>query len=266
MQLGDTVVVALEEGQEVLRQITLVAAGQGTDNAEIHGHVAGALGIDHIHKDIPGMHIRMEEIVLEHLGEKDLHAILSEQLDVGTALPESLHVADRDARDALHGEHVAAAVVPVYFRHVEHVGALEIAPQLGCVGSFQQKIQFRKDGALIFSHHLHGPQPARFGPVAAGQLGQGEQDLQILLDHGPDAGAQQLDDHLLTAAQPRSMHLGHGGCRKWLRSEIGENLGGTHAKGLFHNGQSLFRRKRRHLILELGQLVGDRPRQQVPAG
>lgn len=39
MQLGHTLIIAMEEGEEVLRQITLVGLAEGTDNAEIHRHV-----------------------------------------------------------------------------------------------------------------------------------------------------------------------------------------------------------------------------------
>ena len=45
MQLGDAVVVAIEKGQEILRQIAPVLWGQAAHDPEVHGYVPGPIRI-----------------------------------------------------------------------------------------------------------------------------------------------------------------------------------------------------------------------------
>ncbi len=69
---GDALVVAAEEGEEVLRQVILVGVGQRADDAEIERDVAAeSPGGD---EDVARVHVGVEEAVAEHLGEEDFDA------------------------------------------------------------------------------------------------------------------------------------------------------------------------------------------------
>ena len=85
MQPRDAVVVALEESEEVLGQVVLVARIERADDAEIDGRVARMLRVVEQHEDVAGVHVGMKEVVAEHLREEDLDAVLGEPLDVGAA-------------------------------------------------------------------------------------------------------------------------------------------------------------------------------------
>ena len=63
VQLRHAPVVALEERQEVLGQIHLVARAQAADDAEIDRHVEWVLGVGHVDEDVARMHVGVEEVV-----------------------------------------------------------------------------------------------------------------------------------------------------------------------------------------------------------
>ena len=65
-----TAIIALEEGEEVLREVVLVDFVQRAHDAEVERNIAAV----QVHQDVARMHVGMEETVAEHLGEKDLHA------------------------------------------------------------------------------------------------------------------------------------------------------------------------------------------------
>src|SRR5579863_3441679 len=71
VQLGHAAVVAVEDREEVLRQVVLVARIERADDAEVDGRVARVLRILRQHEDVPRVHVGVEEIVAEHLGEED---------------------------------------------------------------------------------------------------------------------------------------------------------------------------------------------------
>ena len=72
-------------------------------------------------------------------------------------------VADGNAMDALHHQHVVAAQVPVHLGHVQAWIAGEVAPEVRGVGGFAQQVELIEDGALVLAHHLDGTQPRGFG-------------------------------------------------------------------------------------------------------
>ena len=85
VQLGHAPVVAVEEGQQVLGQVVLVARVERADDAEVHRDIARVRRVVDHHEDVAGVHVGVEEVVAEHLGEEDLHAVLRQQLHVHAA-------------------------------------------------------------------------------------------------------------------------------------------------------------------------------------
>ena len=170
------------------------------------------------------MHVGVEKIVTENLREKDLHAVFRQHADVRVARPQLRHVADEHAVDAFHDQDFRAAVIPVNLRHIQQVGAREIAAQLGSVGRFAHEVEFVDDGLFVFVHHLGGPQPIAFLRIIARQPRDHVHDLQVTLDLLAHAGAHDLDDDFLAGAQPGRMHLRDGGGRERLFIEALEDL------------------------------------------
>ena len=83
MQLRDAPVVAVEHREEILRQVVLVARIERADDAEIHRRVTRLLRIVDDHEDVARVHVGVEEVVAEHLGEEDVDAVLGQPRDVG---------------------------------------------------------------------------------------------------------------------------------------------------------------------------------------
>ncbi len=87
VQHRDALVVALEEREEVLREVVLVVVGQRADDAEVDRDVAIEVDARVADVDVAGVHVGVEEAVLEHLREEDLDAVARQllQVDAGRA-------------------------------------------------------------------------------------------------------------------------------------------------------------------------------------
>ena len=70
------------------------------------------------HEDVSRVHVGVEEVVLEHLREEDLHAVLGQPPDVGAGLAQPRHVGDLHAADAFQHHDLGTAEVPVHGGHI----------------------------------------------------------------------------------------------------------------------------------------------------
>ncbi len=124
MHLGDTLVVAAEEGEKVVRQIILVDVGERADDAEIQCHIL-AIGGD---EDVARMHVGMKEAIAEHLGEEDFHTIARQLLEIDAGLDECRRLADGNAAHALHHHDTLGAVIPIHLGYLQQGRGREVAP------------------------------------------------------------------------------------------------------------------------------------------
>ena len=116
--MRDLAVVAIEHRQEIFGEVVLVARIERADDAEIHRGVFGLRRVVDEHEDVAGVHVGVEEVVLEHLREEDLHAVLGQPPDVGAGFAQARHVGDLHAADAFHDHDRGPAEVPVHRRHI----------------------------------------------------------------------------------------------------------------------------------------------------
>jgi hypothetical protein len=180
--LGHALVVAPEEGQEVLRQVILVEVVQGADDAEVERDVAAeGLGLDR-HQDVPGVHIGVEEAVAEHLGEEDLDAIARQFFQVDAGGNQAVGLRDRDAVHALHHDHAAGAVIPVHLRHHQQVRAGEVAAQLAGLGRLAHQVEFVVQVFVELGHDFARLQAAAVGPHPFDQAGGHLHQRQVFVD------------------------------------------------------------------------------------
>ena len=85
-------VVAAEEGEEVLREVALVALGQRAHDPEIDGDVLAVVRRVGGDEDVAGMHVGMEIGVAEDLREEHLDAGAGEPRDVDARLAQPVHL------------------------------------------------------------------------------------------------------------------------------------------------------------------------------
>ncbi len=130
MRHRHTLVVALEEGEKILREIVLVDVGERTDNPEIECDVLAVMHFVTGDKNIAGVHVGMEEAVAENLREEDLDpgARQCRQIDPGGG--QRCGLADRNAVHAFHDHHCRRAVIPIHAWHQQQFRTQEIAPKL----------------------------------------------------------------------------------------------------------------------------------------
>ncbi len=199
----------------------------------------------------------MKQVVAKNLGEKDRHPVFREASDVGSSGHQGLRVAYGYCRDALHGKDVRSTIVPIDFRHIEHVGALEISFELSRVGRFAHQVELLQQRLFEFADDLPGSQPRPVGPVTLGELGECIEHGQISLDRLANSRPQDFHDDALAAAKRRPVDLCHGGGRQRLSLETRKELIGRLTERGREDLKRLFRRERRYSVLEFGELVGN---------
>ena len=218
VRFGNGTVIAVEERQEIFRQIMLVALAQRAHDAEVHRAVLAVRR----HENIAGVHVGMKETVAERLGEKYLDAMVCELAHVHAGALQRRDVADRNTGNAFHGHHVRAGEIPVDFRHIQQRGSLEVGAQAAGVGGLAHQIQFVMDGLVVFVYHLARTQAPHRRRITFGKTRERVEQSQIALNNLLDTGTQHLDRDLGAVLQHRVVHLRHGGGGDRLGVELPE--------------------------------------------
>ena len=266
VRLGDALVIATEEGEEVLREVIAINIGQRADDAEIERDVLPKRPRRIAHKNVARVHVGMEEAVAEHLGEKDLDPGARQLLEIDTRGHDAVELADRNAVHALHDDHALAAIIPMHLGHAQQGGAGEIAPQLRAVGGLAHQVEFIVQIFVELGHHFARTQTLAVGPHALDQPGRGPHQGQILFDDRLHAGAQHLDRDLAPVFECGQMHLGDRGRGDRIARKTREQFFGRRAQ----RPRDFTCRERgiegRHTILQPREFIGDVGRQQIAAG
>ena len=97
------------------------------------------------------------------------------------------------------------------------------------------------------------------------QARAGIEQRDVVPDDLGNAGPQYLDRDLATVVQAREMHLRNRRAGDRTGFELGEHLVDRPVVRALERGEHEFGRERRHLVLQLGELVGDVRRQQIAA-
>ncbi len=267
MQRRDPVVVALEEREEVLREVVLVEVRQRADDPEIERDIAPELRRIETHLDIAGVHVRMEKAVAEHLREEDLDAFARELRNIDASRAQRIDLADRHADHPLHHEHARRAELPVHLRHEQQIEPDEIAPQLAAVRGFAHQVEFVVQIFVEFGDDFARLQPFTVGPQALRPDSEVAQQRQVGVDHGQHVRPQHFDRHRLASMRARlhlrEVHLGDRRARHRNALELVEEHVDRRAQRFFDDADRDLRVERRHLVLQLREFVGDIDRQQV---
>ncbi len=251
VEFGDPPVVVMEESEQVLRQVALVLGGQGADDAKVNGDVA-TIGLD---EDVARVHVGMEKVVLEDLGEKYLHPAFAQQFHAHALGLEPVDLAHRGAIDALHDQNAGMTQFPVDFGDIKLPAAEEVFAQLAGVGGLPLQVEFVQDGLLIVVDHIDRAQAPPVLPIALRQLGDAAQQPQVAADDGFDAGAHDLNHHLAAVLEAGRVDLRDGGGGQGLFVKIiQDGLDGL-PPGFFDDGTGLGTGKGWDPVLQLGEFV-----------
>jgi len=126
--------------------------------------------------------------------------------------------------------------------------------------------KLRRSWLRELGDHLARLQASAVGPHGIDHRGGGLEERQVAVDHPADAGPQDLDGGLASVGQHREVHLRHRRARDGFALEILEDLVHRPTVDPRERRQHLVGGKRRHLVLQLRQLVGDVDRDQVATG
>ena len=126
MQLGNAVVVLIKKSCKIIRQVALVFARQGAANAKVENDVARVVRVFRVHKNVPRVHIGVEEVVPKNLGVKQSDAFFGQFFPVNAGSIQLRELADGNGVYALHHHHFFLAVIPVHARNVQVWRAVKI--------------------------------------------------------------------------------------------------------------------------------------------
>ena len=192
--------------------------GQHAHHAEIQGgqHPVGA------HDEVGRVRIRVENPVLEDLGQHVAGPHGGDAPGVHSRPPVSLGVRKADPLDVLHGQHPGRAQPGVHGGDGQRaVGAEVAAEQLhGPRFVLEIQLQGQHPGEVVDQgDQPEGAQP-RQGPLQ--QERQVHQDGQVRLDQLLDSRALDLEGQLLPLAGHGAVDLGDGSAGQGLRIEAGK--------------------------------------------
>ena len=141
----------------------------------------------------------------------------------------------------------------------------EIRLEAGVVGGLVGEVELLLDRVAEDLHRgAERHQPQRRDDALAGAR-QGDEDGAVVAHLVDDVRAPDLDRHDLAVAQLGAMHLRHRGGRDRLVVETAEHLVQRAAELGLDQRPHRRRGKRRHAVLQRGQLLDQRPRQQIGA-
>ena len=159
-------------------------------------------------EEIAGMHVGVEVVVTEHLGEEELDTLFSQVPEIDPGADQALDIGNPDTDDTFHDEHVLARVVPEHLRHVHRRVVGEVAPELGSIGRLPHHVEFVEDGLLELRHDHGRFELLAADPVTFGEVGDDAHQRDVLFDRTAQIGAHDLDDDLVAVTQPRGVDLG----------------------------------------------------------
>ncbi len=268
VQLGDTPVVAVEDGHEVLGQVVLIFLRELAHDAEVQRDEARIesprrVAID---PDVAGVRIGMEEVVAEYLGVEHPHALGRQRLAVDAGGIQGENVVRRDAVHPFERERALAGVAPDHFRHVQIVGVQPETPQHAGVGALALQVELGGQRAFDLGYYFARADlvGARVGAVdQRGQrLEQRDGGVDLLFDRRP----QHLDHHLAAFVQRGRMYLGDRGRGQRRGIETGEGHLDRLPQRLLDDPPRRFAVERLHAVLQQRQLIGHIRWHQIAAG
>ena len=268
VQFGDTAVVALEKGHEILYEVFLVKIGERSDDAKIEQNdpsKSRRIGAD---LNIARMHVGMEKAVVEHLGEEQFHAIGGKRTKIHSLAAQFLQLADGNATHAFHHDDFSRAKIPVHLRNQRQLTVSHIAAQLGGIGSLTHQVEFIMQILVEFFHHGARLQAPRIhASHALNPAGHPAHQADVFFHDRLQIGPQHLHRHLMAYAlaidQIGIVHLGHRGASHGLPLEMHEQTLQRLAEGALNGGNRHIGGKRRHAVLQFGQFDGHVRRQQI---
>ena len=203
MQLGNTVIIAVQHSGQKACEKQSVGEVQLSHNTEINGDERTVS----CNEDVAWMHIGMKKTVTKDLVEKTAGCNLGDLANVMTGSLQRSHIIDANAVDPFDHQHFRCGVFKVNPWHIYASICVHIVGQLaGSSGLEPQiKLHFRNQCELVNGGYKF--QAAQIGRDPFHNACQRIEQACIRLHPPTDAGSQQLYRNLPPIQQPCRMHL-----------------------------------------------------------
>ena len=162
MHLGDAAIVAGDEAQQDFGEEAPLLQAEPAHDAEIDRDQPAGI----VEEQIAGMHVGMKEAVAQRVAQEALDHLAAEIGQIDLRLLEPRMVAQRDAVDPFHRQHIVRGAVPVDRGHAKVRIVAGVLRHLGQRGGFEPQIHFHRDRARHRVDDFDQPQPPRFRRIA----------------------------------------------------------------------------------------------------
>ncbi len=200
MHFGDAAIVARDEAQENFGEEAPLLQAEPAHDAEIDGDQAAGL----VEEQIAGVHVGMKEAVAQRVAQETLDHLAPEFRQIDLRLLETRMIAQRDAVDPFHRQHIMRGPVPVDGGDAKVRIVAGVLRHLGQRGSFQPQIHLDRHRARHRIDDLDQPQPPRFSKVGFGIVRDKEEIGEIAAEARGNIGPQHLHCH----RRPHAVTLG----------------------------------------------------------
>ena len=173
------------------------------------------------------------------------------------AASSAAQIIHADAVHAFEGEHRFGRVRPEHFRHDEIVAGGEVAPEQARVRAFALQVELVRQRGFDLGHDLERADLVCRRMPALRQLAECTQQVDIGADARVNLRSQHLDHDVAAVGQLRRMHLGDRGRRQRRLVEHFIQCSNRRAERRLDRRTRLRAGKRRYLVLQQGQFVGD---------
>ena len=202
------------------------------------------------------MHVGVEIPVAQRVLEEELQDALGKIGPVNAQRIDGVVIAQWGPFGPTQRHHAACRKAPYRARNAKPGVPFGVGGELGGRGGLQPKVQLAHHHPFKMSDHVGGAQPPGRRQRPFDQTGRQIKRVNIALERPHDPGAQHLDrDILARRGNARAVNL----CDGRRRDRLGK-AGKQRIDRLFqligHHRAGLFQRKRRQLVLQIPQLVG----------
>ena len=220
--IGHRLRVAAAQAQNEGQKFMLAARADDADRAEIEQREPVARQA----QQIAGMRIAVKAAVDQHHVQHRLRPQIGHAVRIDAGLAQTFRIARGDPVDIVHHQQVFAGPLPMDARQHDRVLIREIGAQKIRIAPLTRKIQFVQQIAGQLIDHRHGVEPAQLGAGFLGQPDRLPDQAKIGFDDGANAGAADLEHHLLPVMQLGPVNLCHG--RGGQRLPVEPCKGGLH--------------------------------------
>ena len=157
-------------------------------DAEVDGDQPAGI----VEEQVAGVHVGMKEAVAQRMAQETLDHLAPEVGQIDLRLLEPRMIAQRNAVDPFHGQHIVRGAIPVDRGHAKIRIVAGVLRHLRQRGRLQPQVHLHRHRARHGIDDLDQPQPPRFRRMGFGVMRDKEEIGEVAAEARGDIGPQHL--------------------------------------------------------------------------